>query len=62
MHWITVNNDHINVANITTVKWEGGTLYIWFIGEETPAKWEDPDRTLYRALCRDLCINAVPEG
>ena len=61
MKWAIVRRDHINMNNVTIFKWVEEELYVWFVGEEKPAKWKDPDRKLYIKLCRQQGIRPYEE-
>ena len=61
MKWATVKWTHINTNNVTAFKWKDGLLYVFFIAEEEPTHWHDPDRELYLKLCRQQGVQPYGE-
>lgn len=65
MFWLKIFRTHVNPQTLTAIKWDEGELSVWFIGEEKPAKWDDPDKRLYLKLCRAMDFqddHLYPEG
>ena len=54
MFWSKIFKTHVNRQTLTSIKWDEGELMVWFIGEEKPAKWDDPDQKLYLKLCHEM--------
>lgn len=61
MQWVTVEGTHINTNNVQSFFCQRGRLLINLVGASTTLKWDDPDRELYLALCRQLGIRPDEE-
>lgn len=59
MKWVQINNAHFNTNLICSFHWTGGKLWIWFIGDESAARYEDPKRENYIRLCRALGVAPI---
>ena len=61
MSWVTIKKTHVNADNLDAFRWENGELVVFFNGDNTAQKWDDPNRELYRYLCRRLTVCPVTE-
>lgn len=51
MKWAQVNKAHFNLDLILAFHWRGGKLFIYWLGEDGPDTYPDPDRSNYMSLC-----------
>lgn len=56
MKWVLIKGSHINADNLDAFTWVKGELILQYNGDPTPYRYNDPDRQLYRKLCRLLCV------
>ncbi len=61
MKWAEIEGTHINTNVIQTFYWKDGKLTIWFIGDQLPIEYDDPDQVLYVKLCRSQGIRPAEE-
>lgn len=52
MKWAEIQGTHINTNQIQVFYWDEGELRIHLQGDMQPIIWDDPDRELYKRLCR----------
>lgn len=61
MKWVEVKGTHINTNRMQTFYWKDGKLVLWLTGDWFPLEWDDPDRELYRKLCRQQGLRPAEE-
>lgn len=62
MNWITIENNHINLDNITGFKWSKNDQNLHLFDNATKRySFYDPDRKWYRQLCNFIGMNMVEE-
>lgn len=62
MHWVTINDFHINLCLVREFHWNHRTLCVNFIGDLRPETFPDPDRKLYEKICNAACVSPAKEG
>lgn len=61
MKWTRVNKAFFNTELMKAFHWSAGKLWIWWLGEDEPETYADPDREHYLDLCRRLILTPVKE-
>lgn len=59
MKWVSVNNVHINTAQVQTFYWADGWLFVWFVGDTEPEKYKDRNREQYHKFCHLLGVRPL---
>ena len=60
MHFVLLGETHVRLEAISAFRWDGGMLFVFFIGEEKPERWSDPNMEKYNYLrdqIRDIAYN-----
>jgi len=61
MKWAEIEGTHVNTNTVTAFYWVRGRLYVFFIGDDEPTGWDDPDGEVYLKLCRQQGIRPAME-
>jgi hypothetical protein len=58
MKWVEINGRHINTNNVDSFDWLDGVLEIRYDGSIATWCTVDPDKKMYKKLCR--CLGILP--
>lgn len=61
MKWVLISGRHINTDQVQVFWWTDNLLEVWFAGDQTAAKYHDPDKYNYYKLCRAVGVRPVEE-
>ena len=61
MKWVLLGKRHINTNNVSYFKWDHGTLFVYFNVSEGSIVLPDPDKKLYRKMCKQQGIRPYEE-
>lgn len=61
MRFARVNDAHFNISLMMSFYWCGGKLFIYWVGEDGPDTYPDPDRSNYMSLCLAAGVAPIEE-